>query len=195
MSEFVDKKTARCHFLEFRASMTAKSVSEQGCALCDILLALPQFISADSVLLFSSTRNEPDLNAVAKAALSLGKTVAYPISHTDTYTLSFHSVNALTELTAGAYGIPEPPATADAPYISPASICIVPALAYDRQGYRLGYGKGYYDRFLDGFCGITVGVAMDGFICDLLPHDSHDIPLDIIITKTGVIYTNEASFS
>ena len=195
MSGFSDKRTARRHFLDLRASLTAEHVSKQSRDLCGVLLSLPEFRNADTVLLFSPTRNEPDLSLAAKAALDMGKAVAYPISLTDTYTLSFHSVGALSELTVGTYGIPEPPASAMAPMLSPASVCIVPALAYDRRGYRLGYGKGYYDRFLSEFCGISIGVAMDGFICDALPYDTHDIPLDVLITKTGVIYTNEASFS
>lgn len=195
MSDFTDKKTARRYFLDMRASLSQEEIESQSRRLCERILALPEFERADTVLLFSATRNEPELTHLANVALEQGKTVAYPISHTESCTLSFHTVTALDELTVGAYGIKEPPSSALTPIFTKNSLCIVPALAYDIRGYRLGYGKGYYDRFLREFCGISLGVAMSGFLCRRLPTGNHDIPLDILITDTGVTYTDEASFS
>lgn len=195
MDGYTDKKTARRYFLDLRASLTSEELTEQSQALCKAIMALPEFHRADTLLLFFPTRNEPDLSCLAERALALGKAVAYPISHTETCTLSFHSVGSLSELTPSTYGIPEPSPSAPEPALTDASLCVVPALAYDRRGYRLGYGKGYYDRFLKDFCGTSIGVALDGFLCHTLPVGEHDIPLDILITETGVTYTDEASFS
>ena len=64
--------------------------------------------------------------------------------------------------------------------------CVVPALALDENGFRLGYGKGYYDRFLRDFAGTSVCALLNGFSCKVLPHDENDIPVNITIFETGV---------
>lgn len=69
------------------------------------------------------------------------------------------------------------------------SICIVPAIAYDKFGYRLGYGKGYYDRFLSAYHGICIGVQYDELVCEKLFIDKYDVPVDYIITQNGVFST------
>ena len=67
------------------------------------------------------------------------------------------------------------------------SVCIVPALVYDKQGFRLGYGKGYYDRFLSGFHGVTAGLIYSDFVVKSLPRGRFDKASDIAITEKGVI--------
>jgi len=148
---------------------------------------LDEFISADTVLIFSPTRNEPDLIPVAIEAWSRGKLVAFPISQTGDCTLDFRIVSSMNELQAGAYGIYEPRNTATKATFTERTLCIVPALAVDKNGFRLGYGKGYYDRFLSSFKGVSVCALLSDFSCELLPHDEKDVPVDITIFETGVV--------
>jgi 5-formyltetrahydrofolate cyclo-ligase len=88
-------------------------------------------------------------------------------------------------LEAGTYGINEPTKASPRASFTKNTICIVPALAFDKKGFRLGYGKGYYDRFLNNFEGISIGVAFDRFICDALPINDTDIAVGSIIKSSG----------
>ena len=65
-------------------------------------------------------------------------------------------------------------------------LCVVPGLSFDEEGYRLGYGKGYYDRFLSRFRGVTVGACYSGCVRRILPHGYFDRPVDILITERGI---------
>ena len=69
------------------------------------------------------------------------------------------------------------------------ALCVVPALAFDSTGNRLGYGKGFYDRFLINFIGLSVGITFDELKCNSLPHENTDISVDIIITDKEIILT------
>ena len=187
MGMFECKKEARKYFLDKRKSISAEEISGRSAALCEHICALDGFSAADTVLLFAPTRNEPNLIPVALKAWSMGKRVAFPISQTDTCTLDFRFVNSIDELQTGAYGIFEPRENAAKATFTERTLCVVPALAVDKEGFRLGYGKGYYDRFLCDFKGLSACALLNGFSCESLPHDENDIPVNIIIFETGVV--------
>lgn len=148
---------------------------------------------ADLVLLYAPLSDEPNLRKLAEQAWLDGKQVAFPISHTDTHTLSFHTVNSFSALCEGAYGILEPPAHAPIASITAATLCIVPALAFDRDGYRLGYGGGYYDRLLADFGGHTLGLFYHEFLKDTLPRGKYDRAVELLITEKEVLSTDEGT--
>jgi 5-formyltetrahydrofolate cyclo-ligase len=85
------------------------------------------------------------------------------------------------------FGMLEP--APDLPMVAPGSIdlALVPGLAFDRHGWRLGYGGGFFDRFLSQFRGVSLGVTFDALWLDSLPHDTHDIPMKYVATETGLI--------
>lgn len=87
------------------------------------------------------------------------------------------------------FGMLEP--SAQLPEIDPAAVhlALVPAVAYDRRGWRLGYGGGYFDRFLYDFQGVSLGVTYADLLLDELPHADHDVPVDWIVTETGIFRT------
>ena len=182
-----DKKSVRTALRKKRAELSEEYISEASGAFCEAILSLDEFKRCDTVLLFYPLGNEPDMRRIAFEARSLGKKVAFPISLTESYTLEFHEVASLDEMKLGTYGIAEPPTDAPLPTITQKTLCVVPALAVDKRGYRIGYGKGYYDRFLASFEGISIAAVFDGFLLDRLPTEDTDVPLDILITKTGVI--------
>ena len=97
-------------------------------------------------------------------------------------------INSFDDLSPGAYGILEPSAGEPTMSFEPASLCIVPALSYDEKGNRLGFGKGYYDRFLSGFKGIKTGICYELSLCETLPADDHDIRVDNIVTEDRIIF-------
>ena len=98
---------------------------------------------------------------------------------------------SLDELKSGAYGIPEP--SSGAPEIPPdgISLVIVPALSCDRNGYRLGYGGGYYDRFLARTRAVAAALCAESRLTDELPREPFDLPCNYIITERQVLHTNE----
>ncbi len=97
----------------------------------------------------------------------------------------FVNVNNLARLSKGRYGILEP---IDDTIIKP-DLIIVPGVVFDEQGYRIGYGKGYYDRYLMKSKCYSIGVAYDFQVLRDIPHDMHDIKLDKIVTDKRIITT------
>ena len=160
---------------EYRRNAEEKMISS--------LLSLPQFQNAKTVLTFYPVGSEPAILPIAEAALTLGKRVAFPLCHPEGPFMTFHSVDSLDALTNGSYGIPEPDGISPAVSELEDAICIVPALAFDENGYRLGYGKGYYDRFLSSFDGVSVGLVFSSLLLCDLPRDEYDEKVDIIITE------------
>ncbi len=189
------KATLRKSFFQQRNEMGEAERNRISEALVTALSNHPVFLKAQTILLYYPVRNEPSILPLAEKAFSLGKAVAFPISDPKTCTLSFHRVSSLSELSEGAYAIPEP--TLDLP---PAendtlTLCVVPALSFDRSGYRLGYGKGYYDRFLTTFRGNSVGLCPFSFLSDSLPRDPYDKQVDLILTERGELIPNEPTES
>lgn len=184
---FAEKKELRRQILEERRALPPEEKRALDASLCVALTSLPEWENCRLLLCYSPVRGEIDLLPIARQALLCGKQVAFPISHTDRYALSFHPVESLDELTAGAYGIPEPPASREAITDFSGALCLVPALAFDRDGYRLGYGKGYYDRFLSEFCGISLGLVYTRFLRDRLPRAETDRAVNRILTEKGAL--------
>ena len=187
MGCFSDKKEARAFFLPKRRAIDTDAVKQRSAILCAHIEELDAFLSADTVLIYSPTKNEPDLTAVAQKAWAMGKNVAFPISLTDSCTLDFRVVGSPDELQGGAYGIYEPSKDAPKATLTERTLCVVPAMAVDKNGFRLGYGKGYYDRFLKDFSGTSVCALLNDFSCENIPHDENDVPVDITIFETGVV--------
>ena len=187
MQIFSNKADARKFFLQKRKELTQEQISLFSEQLSQQLISLEQFKQADTVLFYYPTRNEPELFLAINAAFRAGKSVAFPISLTDTLTLDFRVVNDLSELEVGAYGIREPKYDVPKASCTERTLCVVPALAFDENALRLGYGKGYYDRFLADFKGTSAGLFYEGFFCKSLPSLNTDVAVDILITTTGVI--------
>ena len=184
------KKALRTLFREKRSSITEEEKRVWDEALIFHISQHPFYQCSKAILLFSPVRGEPDLLPLVSLALKDGKKVGFPISHPEDRTMTFYAIKDLSELSIGTYGIPEPPAHGEILNHRSDALCLVPALAFDRLGYRLGYGGGYYDKFLKRFNGVTLGVTYDSLIADTLPTGVYDVPVDIIITERRSIIPN-----
>ncbi len=187
MKLFSDKSCARKFFLAQRKSLTREEIELFSARLSKSLCSLNEFKDADTLLFYYPTQNEPELFLAMETGIKMGKSIAFPISMPDTLTLDFRCVNSLSELKPGTYKIMEPSEDAPIAVFTQRSLCVVPALAFDERGFRLGYGKGYYDRFLPSFPGKSVGLFFDGFLCKDLPTDTTDIAVDLLISSIGVL--------
>ncbi len=170
-------------------------------AIRDRLFSLPAWKHARVILGYMSIRGEIDLAPVWQRARSEDKTYALPVttSGCDKGRMVFRAMPEYepTALSVGRFGIAEPPDHPRYPVLSPASLVdaliLVPGLGFDRDGYRIGYGGGYYDRFLDALttAGIphsTVGLCFADCLTDTLPHETHDRAVSRIVSEHGVIF-------
>jgi 5-formyltetrahydrofolate cyclo-ligase len=149
--------------------------------------ALPAYQATTAIHCFLAIRSEVETRPLIAAALAAGKAVAMPM--VDPQGVLRHSwIDSLHHkaFTSDALGMPQPWHPRPA-YPGDWQLTLVPLLAFDRAGYRLGYGKGYYDRLLIAAGGLAVGLA---FACQELPNlprAAHDHPLDLIVTEEGLI--------
>ncbi len=188
------KDDIRAEYSARRAAMDPEEKKRRDAAICRAALSLVSFRFAEYVLLYAAMKNEIDIYDVAREALNRGKRIAFPRCDTAAHSMEYHTVGSLDELTPDAYGILEPPA--DAPVYDPinekrSAVCFVPGLVYDRAGYRLGYGKGFYDRYLSHFSGCTLGVVYSDYILPTVPRGRFDVSVDILLTEKGVKVTGE----
>ena len=190
MTASEEKNALRARYKEIRAGLDTKGLSRR---ICENILASCLLDDADTVLLYSAKGSEADVTSLLDVLIKEEKTVCFPRC-IDSENMVFHKVSELSQLKEGYFGVKEPDISL--PIIKREdmeknSLCLVPALAFDEKGYRLGYGKGYYDRFLSGFRGKTAGIAFDGCLANNLPKDAHDKKTDYIITESQVKRTIE----
>ena len=133
---------------------------------------------------YHAHRDEADPALLLQALAQAGVHIAFPRVTAKDRALEFHLVPEDEVLRPGAHGIHEP--LEHWPRAVP-ELLLVPLLAFDDHGYRLGYGGGYYDRTLAALSRArAIGIAYAGQRMDFLPHDAHDYPLDAILTETGL---------
>ena len=149
------------------------------------LVSLSVFVEARNIMTYHSVKKEPDTIKIFKTALLMGKTVSFPYCLKGGI-MQARAVNSLNELKPAVLGIPAPPDTA--PVIAPddLDLVIVPALTYDLTGNRIGYGGGYYDRYLNGIRAFTVGLARERLIRRELFVEPHDIPVKCVVTEERI---------
>ncbi len=151
-------------------------------ALFERFLALPQVEAADTVMVFYGTGREPDTAPLIRALLDRGKRVALPVClpHRG---MEARQVVDPERLVPNRFGIPEP--DGDCPVIPKGEIAVAlnPPLMGDRGGYRLGWGGGYYDRWLTDFPGFTVCVCRPGRLAERIPREEFDVPVKLVLIE------------
>lgn len=174
---------------KYKAMRSAMGEQEKACLDDKVLSRLLNtwaYREQDLILTYVSTAIEVDTYGLIKKALQDGKTVAAPRCVENTRLMDFYIVKSLDDLEKGSFGVMEPdPSKCEKLSDFSKGLCIVPALCFDKAGYRLGYGKGYYDRFLASFGGTTVGICYSACVCDALPCGKFDKSVDILVTEKG----------
>lgn len=165
---------------ENRARLADARFAQQVAAHAPALEIAP----GDVVAGYHPYRDEADPSLLLKALAANGAHIAFPRMAGKDIALCFHLVPDGEILQPGRYGIHEP--LDHWPDAVP-QVILVPLLAYDDRGYRLGYGGGYYDRTLAQFPKArAIGIAYSGQRMDVLPHDPHDLRLDAVLTEEGL---------
>lgn len=177
---------------EARERLRGMDEAERVSASADIALrlwSLPEVASAGTLLLFASLRGEVDTDLIAREAARRGLTLVYPRCLPVSRSMDMHVVAGTEELAGGSYGIREPPPSCPRVHVEEVDVALVPGLAWDRDGTRMGRGAGYYDRLFRrrewrGFrCGLFFAVQE----FPLLPRDAWDEPLDAVVTERELV--------
>lgn len=184
-----EKSSLRCSCLQKRRAIPEELKAEFERKICEHILSSVSYKYYDTILLYAALYDEPDLTYLCKEALSDGKLVAYPRCIPGSREMTFHYVTDPFKLSSGSYGILEP--SSDLPVFDTeapsCSLCLIPAVAADKNGYRVGYGGGYYDRFLSKYKGTAAAVTFSEFLFDCVPHGKYDLQADFTVTEGGIL--------
>ena len=183
----MDKKVLRKRLIEKRKSLDKNAKSHWDKIISDTICNSDQFKSAKQVLIFSSTDDEFDTKHIVKCCKAQAKDVFYPLCLDRDGNMEFFKVSHADDLVLGMYNIFEPKPTCEKYVQKENDLVIVPCLSADRQKNRIGYGKGYYDRFLKDFNGVSVSPCYNILLEDEIPTDKYDIKINIVVTDKEVI--------
>ena len=183
------KTDLRLSLLKARQALPAELWREQSNRLCAHLQNTPQFIQAHTILAYVSFRQEPDLSPLIFGS---DDSKRWGLPRCVGKTLAWHICSATSRpLQSAAYGILEPHADEPTLDLATVDLILVPAVAGDRQGYRLGYGGGFYDRLLSDpswAAKPTIGILFNFALLPCLPIDPWDRPLHGICTESGLLW-------
>ncbi|HTY88489.1 MAG TPA: 5-formyltetrahydrofolate cyclo-ligase [Candidatus Acidoferrum sp.] len=168
------------------AAMSPEKRAADSASICARLRELPVWKNSQSVLLFAPMPMEPDIWPLLAEALAAGKIAALPRFHAATRHYTAARVQELrSDIVSGHIGIREPaPQCPDIP-LNYFDLVLVPGVAFDGQGNRLGHGKGYYDRLLAEVRGVRCGIAFGEQLTAAVPVGPADVRMDFILTPTG----------
>jgi 5,10-methenyltetrahydrofolate synthetase len=178
------KRNLREDIKKYRIQLDPQSKKQMDDSITSLFLHSTSYSKSDVILTYVSTAIEVSTEKIILTALEEGKKVACPRCIDDTREMEFYYIGSLDDLTPRTFGVREPPEDRNRMYDGGGRpVCIVPGLSFDNWGYRLGYGKGYYDRFLSRYSGWTVGLCYSACVQYKLPHGRFDRPVDRLITE------------
>ncbi|MER2081521.1 MAG: 5-formyltetrahydrofolate cyclo-ligase [Ruminococcus sp.] len=178
------KRALRAQFKRLRAECPAQLKREMDKQLFERFVSLEEYAACDTLFAYISGEIECNTSAIILRALADGKRIAVPRCAERTNEISFYFINSYDDLEKGKYGILEPKTeVCERAEDFSRGLCLVPGLSFDLQGYRLGFGKGYYDRFLSRFGGVTAGICYAKCTLTELPRGAFDRAVDILITE------------
>ena len=176
----MDKRALRLEINEKKRALSIGEIERRSAILAERLCATEQYREARALYVYLSFNQEVRTGPIIERARADGKRVAVPkVVSGD---MRFIWLEPGTQLELSPFGIPEP--VADGPVAGdPCALVLLPGLAFDRRGHRVGYGGGYYDRYLAAHPGHPTVALCYGFqLCDRLETEVHDIPADLVIT-------------
>lgn len=175
--------TLRRELRGLQKALSTEAAGLSDAAILERVLESAAYRRAPRLFLYYSRPGEVDTHALLSRALADGKTVALPISAAGGE-MTFHPYQGV--LQPGLWNIPEPEPSE--PVIPTGEdLLIVPGLCFDRMGYRLGQGGGYYDRYLAAHPAVTMGLCRTRFLRDAVPRDWNDLPVRFLITEDEIL--------
>ena len=183
------KSKIRNDIKEYRKSLSPRDKEEMVRSILRRITSVPEYQEADLLLCYISTPIEVNTRPLVEDAWRRGKRVAAPYCIAGTRNMDFYLITSFDQLAVRTYGVWEPIADQCEKLTDISSgVCIVPALSYDLEGYRMGYGGGYYDRFLARFGGFKLGIVYDSCVRRRLAHGRYDLPVDLVVTDRRILH-------
>lgn len=192
MSQNLNKPDIRKKLLQQRNSLSFLEIKQASDGITQMILSWEKFKSAQHIGLYHAFLKEVDLHSLWVKANALGKKIYFPVISPANKTMQFLEALPDQELSVNQFNIKEPLPDSKSISMEALDCLFIPLVAFDKKGYRLGMGQGYYDRALVNlnkkpYC---VGIAYGFQEADILPHDSWDIPLDAVVTEKQLFLFN-----
>ncbi|MDT8421833.1 MAG: 5-formyltetrahydrofolate cyclo-ligase [Desulfuromonadales bacterium] len=183
----MQKQAFRNELLTRRMQVSTATRDQLSLIAQRMLVESEPFADASCIALYCPTRGEVATDLLFNVALRQRKKVCYPRVNGER--MAFIEVDDLGCLSSGSFGLLEPEGGREVP-VAELDLMVLPGVAFDRYGYRLGYGKGFYDRELHsaGFSGVLVGLCFGFQLLDRLPVERHDVPVDCLVTEQGFFF-------
>lgn len=182
-----EKRDIRSIMLSRRSSLSSGEVDSLSRQIAENLLASSHFKDTETIALYRSIKNEVKTEGIFKSAKELGKEVYFP--RVEGFFLEFLKVDSLNELRPGKFGVLEPSRNSAGIGAGDIGLVIIPGVAFDLSGGRLGYGEGYYDRALTEVdLEKRIGLAYDFQVLNRVPTGDEDKGVGLVVTESGVIF-------
>ena len=174
----MNKEILRNKYIKIRENILEEDKLKYDEEIFNRFINLKEYKNCKLVLTYVSLENEVDTLKLIEYSLKNKKKVAVPKCEKNI--IKFYYIKSINELKKGCFGILEPKSNNEV-YNFEESICIVPGICFDKEGNRIGYGRGYYDRFLKNYKGIKIGFTYNECICDKIDTNKYDIKVDKIL--------------
>lgn len=172
----MNKQIIRNKYLNIRKNINNKKELDE--KIFNQIINLKEYKKSNLVLTYVSLKDEVDTFKLIEYSLKIGKKIAVPKCEQDI--IKFYYITSLNDLKKGKFNILEP-ITNNLVTDFKNSICIVPGVAFDKENDRIGYGRGFYDRFLEKYNGIKIGIVYSECLCEKIDIEKTDIKMDKIV--------------
>ncbi|MEE3605602.1 5-formyltetrahydrofolate cyclo-ligase [Bacillus altitudinis] len=183
------KKELRLQTLAMLDQISAEEFNRHASLLHEHVLQLSEWKQAKTIALTMSRGKEIPTMPLIEKAWEEGKTVCIPTCFPKTKEMVFYEYTPETKMTSSYFGLLEPdPLESTVVHKEAIDLIIVPGVCFDQHGYRIGYGGGYYDRYLADYHGTTLALCLSVQQVYHLPAEPHDIPVSIMVSEKGAFY-------
>lgn len=184
----MDKEQLRKIMMFQRNSLSDMDKESMTNAITNHIISQSFFFESNNICIYQAFRNEVDCSYIMEHAYSSNKNVYVPITDLKTKTIEFYNVDYNTKWKIGAYGIIEPENKENLCKLTEKALILIPGLVFDQQKHRIGYGGGYYDKYLAlHHQHITCGICYDFQLIDYnIPYEEHDIMLNYVVTDLRI---------
>lgn len=188
----MNKEEIRAKMRRERRSLCAEAQKEASRALYAQVSAHVPYQNARTVMAYMAVRGEISLDPVITDVLSSGRTLVLPRCESPGV-MTARKIGSLDDLEPGAYGLPEPKQACEIVDPENIDLILVPGVAFDREGHRIGQGGGYYDRFLEKSRAHRSGVCHGFALMQSVPFEAHDMWMDDVMTPGGICLAGKSS--
>ncbi|MGD6977942.1 5-formyltetrahydrofolate cyclo-ligase [Bacillus altitudinis] len=183
------KKELRLQTLAMLDQISAEEFNRHASLLHEHVLQLSEWKQAKTIALTMSRGKEIPTMPLIEKAWEEGKTVCIPTCFPKTKEMVFYEYTPETKMTSSYFGLLEPdPLESTVLHKEAIDLIIVPGVCFDQRGYRIGFGGGYYDRYLADYHGVTIALCLSLQQTRHIPAEAHDIPVSIIVSEKGTLY-------